>query len=94
MKQQLANRAPSIAVLLGVLAIAVIVGPVGPLGATALSVPAVPGVVGFGFWGTLGCVGCIAGFIIGAGATVAGLAVFLAANPEIGILCVSTCAAA
>ena len=46
---------------------------------------------GLGFWDTLSCIGCIAGFVVGAGTTVAGFAVFLAANPEIGILCVSSC---
>ncbi|HEY2850967.1 MAG TPA: hypothetical protein VGI97_13890 [Gemmatimonadaceae bacterium] len=51
-------------------------------------------IVGFGFWHALGCIGCIGGFVVGGGLTVAGLAVFLAANPELGLYCVSTCVSA
>ena len=94
MKSLLKYRVCSAAVLIGVLAIAMHVGPTGPLASTTLATNAAAGVVGFGFWQTLGCIGCIAGFVVGAGTTVAGFAVFLAANPEIGILCVSTCVAA
>jgi hypothetical protein len=49
---------------------------------------------GAGFMGVLGCIGCAAGFVVGAGTTVAGMAVFIAANPEIAIMCVSACSLA
>ncbi len=93
MKNILTNRAISALAVLGMIAIAVTTGPGVhvPALATAAQTTAV---VGLGFWGTLGCIGCVAGFVIGAGTTVAGLAVVLAAQPEIGILCVSTCVAA
>ena len=94
MKSLLRYRVCSAAVLIGVLAIAMHVGAAGPLASTTLATNAAAGVVGLGFWQTLGCIGCIAGFVVGAGTTVAGFAVFLAANPEIGILCASTCVAA
>jgi hypothetical protein len=90
-KRLLDSRVASAAVLIGVLAIAVHVGPLGPLAPTTLATQVAAGVTGLGFWGVLGCVGCIAGFVMGAGTTVAGLAVFLAAHPEIAIFCVSTC---
>lgn len=90
-KGLLGSRAASAAVLIGVLAITVHVGALGPLAPTTLATQAAAGVTGLGFWDVLGCVGCIAGFVMGAGTTVAGLAVFLAAHPEIAILCVSTC---
>ena len=91
MKGLLNSRAASVAVLIGVLAITMHVGPLGPLAPTTLATQVAAGVTGLGFWGVLGCVGCIAGFVMGAGTTVAGLAVFLAAHPEIAIFCVSTC---
>jgi hypothetical protein len=94
MKSLLNNRALSAAVLLGVLAAAMSVGPASLLAPAANATQAAAAVTGFGFWGTLGCIGCIAGFAIGAGTTVAGLAVFIAANPEIAVLCVSTCVVA
>jgi hypothetical protein len=94
MKSLLKYRVWSAALLIGVLAIVMHVGPAGPLASTTLATNVAAGVVGLGFWQTLGCIGCIAGFVVGAGTTVAGFAVFLAANPEIGILCVSTCVAA
>lgn len=81
-------------IFIGVLAIAIAAGPAGPFVPPVLAQPATSGVIGLGFWSALGCVGCAAGFIVGAGATIAGLAVFVAANPEITILCVSTCVAA
>lgn len=94
MTKLLKHQALSAALLLAVFAVAFTVGPAGPFAAAALSTHAAAGIAGFGFWGTLGCIGCIAGFVIGAGTTAAGLAVFIAANPEIAILCVSTCAIA
>ena len=94
MKSLRINRALSAAVLLGVIAIALNVGPTGPLVSTTIATHTAAAVTGFGFWGALSCIGCIAGFVIGAGTTIAGLAVFLAANPEIEILCLSTCTAA
>lgn len=91
MKGLLNSRAASVAVLIGVLAITMHVGPLGPLAPTTLAMQVATGVTGSGFWEVLGCVGCIAGFVVGAATTVAGLAVFLTAHPEIAILCVSTC---
>lgn len=91
MTRLLKHHAPSATLLIGVFALALLVGPAGPFAAAALSTHVATGIAGFGFWGTLGCVGCIAGFVIGAGTTAAGLAVVIAANPEIAILCVSTC---
>lgn len=58
---------------------------------TALSPQTAAAAAGLGFWDTISCIGCIAGFVIGAGTTVAGFAVFLSANPEIAILCVGSC---
>ena len=84
------RRATHAALLLGVVATALLVGPSGSHVVTATA----PVVAGFGFWETLSCVACLTGFIVGAGTTVAGLAVFLAAYPEIAILCVSTCSIA
>src|SRR5579871_5811475 len=74
--------------LLGAISLVLLAAPVG-----AIAAAAIPGhaVAGFGFWEALGCVGCISGFVIGGGLTVAGLAAFLAANPELGIYCVSVC---
>jgi hypothetical protein len=51
-------------------------------------------ILGTGFWDAVACVACLAGFLIGAGTTIAGLAVFLAANPELAILCAADCGAA
>lgn len=83
------NRNVQIAVLLGMIALAFLAVPATPLAALPAHVTS-----GFGFWGALGCIGCIGGFVIGGGATVAGLAVFIAANPEIAIYCVSACSIA
>jgi hypothetical protein len=90
MTQHWKTRVNGASLLVAAIATATLLAPATPI--IAASAPSA--IVGFGFWETLGCVGCIAGFIVGAGTTVAGLAVFLAANPEIAILCVSTCAAA
>jgi hypothetical protein len=84
------KRIGDASLLLAVVATATMFGPAGPF--AAANAPSA--VTGLGFWAALSCVGCLTGFIVGAGTTVAGLAVFLAANPEIAILCVSTCAAA
>jgi hypothetical protein len=86
------NRTLYLAVLLGVAALALSVGPAGAIDSASLATGGSAALTGFGFWQALGCVGCIAGFIVGAGTTIAGLAVFLAANPELGVLCVTTCA--
>ena len=88
------RRAIPAALLLGVLGAAMLAGPAGPLAASPLATSGSAAVTGLGFWETLGCIGCIAGFVVGAGTTIAGLAAFLAVNPEIAILCVSTCVAA
>jgi hypothetical protein len=79
------------AALLACVAVGLHSAPATQVASTALVTQSVASVAGLGFWDTLTCVGCIAGFVAGAGATVAGFAVFLAANPEIGILCVSSC---
>ena len=84
---KLINRhARSATLLLGLLALTLLVAPAGPL--AALTLPAHT-VAGFGFWEALGCIGCIGGFVVGGGLTVAGLAAFVAANPQVGIYCVS-----
>jgi hypothetical protein len=88
------NRMLRVALLLGVAALAVSVGPAGAFGSASLATGGSAALTGFGFWQALGCVGCIAGFIVGAGTTGAGLAVFIAANPELGVLCIGTCASA
>lgn len=90
MTQLWKRRVAGVSLVLALAATAAFFGPAGPIAA----VTAPTAIAGFGFWDTLACVGCISGFILGAGTTVAGLAVFLAANPEVAILCVSTCAAA
>lgn len=86
---RLINRhARSAPLLLGVLALILLVAPAGPI--AALVLPA-HGAAGLGFWEALSCIGCIGGFVVGGGLTVAGLAAFLAANPQIGLFCVSIC---
>ncbi len=50
--------------------------------------------MGPGFWAAFTCVACLSGFVIGGGLTIAGFAAFLAVNPEIGVYCVASCAAA
>ncbi len=85
------TRAVQRAVLVGVIALAVFFAPASSLAALVLPAHATAAVTGLGFWETLGCIGCIAGFLVGAGTTLAGLAVFLAAHPELAVLCVSTC---
>ena len=89
MHKTIGRRAVSATLLLGVLTIALLSAPVASLAAQSAHTAA-----GFGFWQALGCIGCIGGFVIGGGTTVAGLAVFIAANPEIAIYCVSACAIA
>lgn len=89
MTRIIGRRVQSALLLSGVLATALLAAPAAPLAA-----PAAHGAAGLGFWASLTCIGCVGGFVIGGGATVAGLAVFLAANPEIAIYCVSACAAA
>lgn len=85
------RHARSATLLFGMLALTLLVAPAAP--AAALALPT-HGVAGFGFWTALSCIGCIAGFVVGGGLTVAGLAVFLAANPQIGLFCAATCIAA
>jgi hypothetical protein len=65
----------------------------GAVVAQALGAAAFPETA-LGLLDKIACVGCVAGFVIGAGTTVAGLAVVLASEPEIAILCVSTCTVA
>ncbi len=79
------------AALLACVAVGMYSAPTMHVASTALASQGAASVAGLGFWDTLTCVGCIAGFVAGAGATVAGFAVFLAANPEVGIMCVSSC---
>ncbi len=82
------HQARPATLLLALLAVALLFTPAGSL--TALALPA-HGVAGLGFWEALSCIGCIGGFVVGGGLTVAGLAAFLAANPQIGLFCVSIC---
>jgi hypothetical protein len=94
MTNLLNSRARSTAMLLAAITLAVHAGAAGAFASPAIAIHTTAAVAGFGFWETLSCIACIAGFVIGAGTTIAGLAAFLAAHPEIAILCVSTCAAA
>jgi len=77
--------------LVCLIAVAVHTAPAAPLTAASVSSPATAAAVGLGFWNKLACVGCIAGFLVGAGTTVAGLAIFLQLNPELAVLCFSAC---
>jgi hypothetical protein len=86
------NRSIYLAVLLAVAVLALSVGPAGALDSASLANHAPGALTGFGFWDTLGCIGCIAGFGVAAGTTIAGFAAVLVANPELAVLCVSTCA--
>ncbi|MFI5244206.1 MAG: hypothetical protein ACHQQR_03195 [Gemmatimonadales bacterium] len=85
-------RATSVAVLLGVLGTAIHAGALGAFAPALLATQVTAGGSGMGWLAGLSCVACIAGFILGAGTTIAGLAAFLAVHPELAILCVSTCA--
>lgn len=49
-------------------------------------------VSGQGFWAMIGCLACVSGFLIGGATAAAGVAAVLAANPEIAVACVATCA--
>ena len=60
----------------------------------AVALPLTAAGMGPGFWAAFTCVACLAGFAVGGGLTIAGLAAFLAVNPEVGIYCVASCAAA
>jgi hypothetical protein len=88
MTRLISRHARSATLLLGVLALTIVLTPAGPIAALAL--PA-HGIAGLGFWEAVSCIGCIGGFVVGGGLTVAGLAAFLAANPQIGLFCVSVC---
>ena len=88
------NRAVLRAVLLAAIALAAYIDSTSALASIALPAQGTAAAAGLGFWEVLGCIGCIAGFLVGAGTTIAGLAVFLAANPELAVLCVSTCSLA
>jgi hypothetical protein len=91
MKSNRYNLVLPAAALLACVAVGLHSAPASHLASTALAAQGAAAATGLGFWDTLSCIGCIAGFVVGAGTTVAGFAVFLAANPEIGILCVSSC---
>ena len=78
-------------VLMAALTFALYTAPHGALTATA---PAAAAVIGAGFWEAVSCIACVAAFLMGGGLTIAGLAVFLAANPEIAVICVANCSAA
>jgi hypothetical protein len=85
------HQARPATLLLALAAVALLLTPAGPLAAlAALALPA-HGAAGLGFWEALSCIGCIGGFVVGGGLTVAGLAAFLAANPQVGLFCVSIC---
>ena len=94
LKSVLTHRAASAVALLAVLAMVITIGALGQVEPAVFATQTAAGVSGFGFMVVLGCIGCLAGFLIGAGTTIAGLAVFLAAHPELAILCATTCVAA
>ncbi len=77
--------------LLCVIAIAVATGPAAPFASAAVTGHSAAAVTGLGFWDNVACVACIAGFIVGSGTTVVGLAVFLSLNPELAALCFLAC---
>ncbi len=91
MKNLWMQRALGLAALASIGFAGTVLGFAGPLTSAGVGGHAVAAATGAGFWEVLGCVGCIAGFVVGAGTTLAGLAVFIAANPEIAILCMATC---
>ena len=91
MKNLWIQRAVALAALVGVGFAGTLLGIAGPLSSAGVGGHAVAAATGAGFWEVLGCVASIAGFVVGAGTTLAGLAVFIAANPEIAILCVANC---
>ena len=84
------NRLITTIALLCVVAIAVATGPSASFASAAVTHSGAA-VTGLGFWDNLTCVACIAGFLIGAGTTVVGLAVFLQLNPELAVLCFLAC---
>jgi hypothetical protein len=85
------NRVITTIALLCVIAIAVATGPGAPFASAAVTSHSAGAVSGLGFWDNLACVACIAGFIVGSGTTVIGLAVFLQLNPELAALCFLSC---
>jgi hypothetical protein len=85
------NRVFTTVALLCVIAIAVAIGPAAPFASAAVTAHSAAAVTGLGFWDNVTCVACIAGFLIGAGTTVVGLAVFLQLNPELAVLCFIAC---
>lgn len=93
-KGMITQRAALTVALLAVVALVIAAGAFGPVAPAALSIQTAAGASGLGWRMALGCIACIVGFVIGAGTTIAGLAVFLAAHPELAILCASTCVAA
>jgi hypothetical protein len=94
MKNLWIQRALGLATLASIGFAGTVLGLAGPLASAGVGGHAVAAATGAGFWEVLGCVACIAGFVVGAGTTLAGLAVFIAANPEIAILCMATCSSA
>ena len=93
MKHLLTHGAWPAAVLAGTLAFALAGSPVAPLAAVGLT-SGVAGAAGSDSGKASPCIACISGFVIGAGTTVAGLAVFIAAHPELAIGCFAACAKA
>jgi len=91
MTRLLNPRVWSAAVLMSVLAIAIHAGPGGPWPSPVFVTPGSDGLTGVGYWEALACIGCVAGFVIGAGTTLAGMAVFIASHPELAVMCVSSC---
>jgi hypothetical protein len=85
------NRMITTIALLCVIAIAVATGPAAPFASAAVTGHSAAAATGLGFWDNLTCVTCIAGFLIGGGTTVVGLAVFLQLNPELAALCFLSC---
>jgi hypothetical protein len=85
------NRVLTTIALLCVIAIAVYTGPAAPFSSAAVTSHSAAAVAGLGFWDKVACVACIAGFIVGSGTTVVGLAIFLQLNPELAALCFLSC---
>ena len=91
MKRFRTLRSVASAVLSAAVLVAMLAASAEPGTAVGAAGESVAAAAGLGFWGALSCIGCIGGFVVGGSLTIAGMAAFLAANPQIGILCVATC---
>jgi len=59
-------------------------------GPAAPKPPAAASVSGQGMWGWA-CLGCVTGYLIAGGTTVVGVAIAMAASPELASACVGAC---